>query len=861
MAFGNRKIEVDIIANDKATRVYDQVASGMNRMSRDFNSNINRINSGLHRYNSAMNSFHRSTQIALAGAGYFIYRFTTDAINQFAYFERQHGKTMGAIASNYKQTAIEQEKFFKDQQRLKDQALSYGTIGPDGKGSFYDPTQVSYAQTALAKAGMKDYEISTVLKPILKFAGGNDLDLDTATMYAVNMGKMFEVPVNQWGNMLDKITRTADLSTLDVEHIFESMKYAGPIAAAQGRDMEEVLAMMAVMGNVGIRGSVAGTGIQAYYTRLLSPIGKSEASMGTAPTEYSKNALQAFVREATDSEGKFRSAVDITTMLDEIMTSLDDREQAWFAHKLFGLFQMKSGLVLANKGSTQLEDIIADIIDNAPGTNERKWDIMMDTSWGRREMFRSVYAGTKTDIGYRLSPITKAIFEELFTFLADKGNYNIDFDKLRESMNEAGELMGEQYGLQLGELTAKLGNMGLSGARIFKANLPLVEGFGLSFAKIISGDLPGGVESLATAISRVNENIDELPPELQMMARQVRNVTTVLATLAGVNFAARILESVTTIYKNTLGKVGTTAITSQVARVNSTTMHVTAGTVHIAGGVVGGGTTPGKGVILGKDGKPISSGKTPGTSTPVPVPSKGQKIGNLANKGFWIYMMSEMFGITDWALDKVGIEQGTTARDVADTARTGAGYAITGHILDEMVLKGAGKRALAQGAGSLLSLGPATLATFGLPILAAGGAVLHDKNRRDKGNELAQQIRELQDSGQNWYYDDKTRKVFTPDFNSLPLSGQTIGPMNKVSSGNNVGGYMGTMNMGELLGRLDNKPPAVNIDMKPKVDVGVNVRVDTMGNILNKNVIVDWTNLDNVVKNYEARIGRGNRVE
>ena len=39
----------------------------------------------------------------------------------------------------------------------------------------------------------------------MKFAGGNDLQLETATNFAVSLGTQFSVPMDEWEDMLDKV--------------------------------------------------------------------------------------------------------------------------------------------------------------------------------------------------------------------------------------------------------------------------------------------------------------------------------------------------------------------------------------------------------------------------------------------------------------------------------------------------------------------------------------------------------------------------------------------------------------------------------------------------------------------------------
>ena len=63
---------------------------------------------------------------------------------------------------------------------------------------------------------------------------------------------------------------------------------------------------------------------------------------------------------------------DVIDEMDAIMTDMTDEEQAWFAKKLFGLYQMKSAYALLNGDETDLNDVIEEIKNQSDGTNEDK---------------------------------------------------------------------------------------------------------------------------------------------------------------------------------------------------------------------------------------------------------------------------------------------------------------------------------------------------------------------------------------------------------------------------------------------------------------------------------------------------------
>lgn len=639
----NRRIEVDVVANDQASSVFRSIRSNASSMTSGIMNALNssvsavgNLDNALRNYNNSMWRFNRVVSNAVGAAGNSIYNFTKDAINNFSELERQHAKTMGAMATNYGKTLTEQQKFLQDSEKLKQQALTLGTTGPNGKGSLNTVTDVSYAQTALIKSGMSAENIlnSNALESILKFAGGNDLSIDDATTFAVNLGTVFNKPVKEWGNMLDMVTKAADISVIDVPDIMDSLTYTGGIASGLGRDLEEVLGVISVMGQAGLRGRVAGTGMQAFFTRILSAGELGDTAIGNAPTEYVGQMYNAFISDAVNADGSFKNMDEVSELLDTAMSVLNDQEQAWFAKKLFGLNQMKAAYALTgavDEDGNLITDFIDQIENESEGINDIKYELMQGSQYGKLESLRNAWEGIETDFGDRLSPVVSTIADELFAFLNDPNGYEFNWDALRSAISESGTLIGEKYGEQLGEAIENIGDFGIDSAMIIDALFPQAGGIVSAIGKLAQGDISGALEEFAQGIKDTNTNIDGLPEDLQDAATAASNVVTAFTVLAGMNLGTQILQIITSAFNMFVGKpiswvtgkvtsASTTvssansSINATYAGVNTSTasisigqiplMNVNASVVNVFGG--GGGSNP-----FGNGGGGLPTGGSP----------------------------------------------------------------------------------------------------------------------------------------------------------------------------------------------------------------------------------------------------------
>lgn len=573
----DRKITIEIEAKDYASSVFRSVTSGLNTFAVTANNGIYRANNALRSYNNTMRGFNSTVQRALWDAGRAVYNFTTDAIKQFAELEKQHAKTMGAMSSNYNlNTATGLQQFNTNSRALMDQAIYMGYNGVNGKGSLHSPHEISAAQTALVKAGISEKDIlnTNALTDVIKFAGANDLSIDRAVEFAVQLGTQFNYSPSEWGGMLDQVTYAANASIIDVDDIIESMKYAGNMAAGYDQPLHEILAAIAVMGQSGLKGSQAGTGIQAIFSRGMSPTGVTTA--GLPPTENVEEIYNGFVSKVLDENGNFLGIGNFADVLEQETSGLSDQETSWFYKKLFGMFQQKAGLALAgtDEGEMSYDDYVDAILENAAGTNDKVYELALESTYGSLEMVENAWLAFKTEFGDDLSPITKEVAQQLRNALVTK-DFDFDTDMFREKVEEAGELLAEDFGEDVANAFTDVGNFLADAIDIGLTEAPLITGSLEALIKLLNGDFDGGWQTFKDGIEGVNDNIDDLPPELQDVATAIRNLILIFEGLFALNIVTRVAEGVTSFIRLFTGN----KILSTGAKVQAATSTISAGNI------------------------------------------------------------------------------------------------------------------------------------------------------------------------------------------------------------------------------------------------------------------------------------------
>lgn len=567
----DNKIVITIEADDNASQKIDKISRSLRNLDKDsrtgtssasnnvsdfvskLESGLGRVNSVTRHYNSVMSGFNRTTIRLVREIGSEIYDFTSNSIDNFTKFSEQHAKVLGAMATDYDNTAESQRRFFEHSQKLKEQAMQIGTYGSTGQGSLLTTTDVSGAQEELVKAGIKPYQMlnTNVLNDVLTFAQANDLTTDQAVDTAVTLGNQFNIPMDEWGSMLDKISHTADMSVVNVSDIVQSLKWASGISAGLERPIEEVLGMITILGDFGLKGSQAGTGIQALLTRLLT--GDTTVITDAQAEVAPGNALEKFYEfeKVAKPDGNLLPMADVIDELNVTMEDMTDEEQAWFAKKLFGLYQMKSAYALLNGEDVELEDVIREISEQSDGTNQSKLDLLLNSQYGQLTSLTNLIEGTKTDIGERLSPFVEAIRDELFEFLSKDGNYNINFNNLRSALDEACRLIEEKYGTAIANAVRGIGELAIDFSQI---GVQIAPELGNGLLKVLSSAFDGNFFGKDGAFANWGEMIDdmhlaidELPADMQELGNAVVSTIDWFGKLITLNVASEIAELVSSV--------------------------------------------------------------------------------------------------------------------------------------------------------------------------------------------------------------------------------------------------------------------------------------------------------------------------
>lgn len=171
------------------------------------------------------------------------------------------------------------------------------------KRTKFTAPQAADAARFMAMAGLNIPMINAAISPIADVAVIGDNDLGEVADKMTNIMTAFNLKPQNMRHLADALTKTFTSTNTDMMMLAESMQYAAPMAHLAGANVEEALAMIGIMGNAGIQGSMAGTTLRMMYQNIIKP-NKNQAKM------WAKLGIKT-----TDENGHTRNIIDVLSDL------------------------------------------------------------------------------------------------------------------------------------------------------------------------------------------------------------------------------------------------------------------------------------------------------------------------------------------------------------------------------------------------------------------------------------------------------------------------------------------------------------------------------------------------------------------
>ena len=221
-----------------------------------------------------------------------------------------------------------------------------------GSTTQFTAVQVVELQTELAKLGFTVKDIENSTPAILDLAASLEVDLASAAELAGSVVRSFGLDTLDTQRVVDVMSLSTSASALNFEALRESIKVVAPAARATNVSIEKTAALLGVLANNGLKGSVAGNGLSKTFIEL----------------NKKGITLEEGMEKVKNSTNKLNTAID-----------------------LVGVVGAKSFLSLAESGE-QIKQLEKDF-DGAEGAAKRMAEVRLDNLTGDTTKLSSAWEG------------------------------------------------------------------------------------------------------------------------------------------------------------------------------------------------------------------------------------------------------------------------------------------------------------------------------------------------------------------------------------------------------------------------------------------------------------------------------------
>lgn len=254
-----------------------------------------------------------------------------------------------------------------------------------GATTSYSASEVASLMTELGRAGFKPEQIERMTAAVMNMARATGTDATQASGIMAATIRQFGMEAGEATRVADGLTAAANKSFNTVESLGEALSYAGPVAADANMSLEETLAVLGTLGNMGIQGSSAGNAMRRLLTISAAESEKFQTVFGVATKDAKDNA---------------RSLVDILGEVAAATASMGTAEKAEKLNEVFGLLGITAASSIG-KSVADTRELYREL-QNAGGIAAKTSEEMEGGLGGAFRILKSSIEGVAIAIGESL---------------------------------------------------------------------------------------------------------------------------------------------------------------------------------------------------------------------------------------------------------------------------------------------------------------------------------------------------------------------------------------------------------------------------------------------------------------------------
>lgn len=316
--------------------------------------------------------------------------FVKDAVSTYTDFNQAMASTSAIAGANA-----------EEMKKLENAALEMG------KKTTKTATEASEALGYMALAGWDVDTSISALEPVLRLSEATSMDLATCSDLVTDSMSALGLTVDELSGYLDVACKANNKSNQTAQQLMEAYIGVGGTLNNLHVGVEDSATALGVLANRGIKGSEAGTKLNAVLVNLTSGTGQAGEMM-------EKLGISAF-----DSEGNFIGLQETLQRVNDATAGLTEEQRNAALAAIGGKTQIDTLNDLLSGLNTTTEDgrtewaALNDELNNADGAMATMADQMTDTLAGSIAIFGSAVDDAKIRLCQVFAPMAQAAIKNV----------------------------------------------------------------------------------------------------------------------------------------------------------------------------------------------------------------------------------------------------------------------------------------------------------------------------------------------------------------------------------------------------------------------------------------------------------------
>jgi TP901 family phage tail tape measure protein len=230
-----------------------------------------------------------------------------------------------------------------DMAGLEKQALDLGAV------TSFSAGEAAEAMLELGKAGMDTEEVMASIGGVMDLAAAGGIGLAEAAGITASTLQAFSLEATESSRIANLLAATANASAADISDLSMGMQQAGFAFSMANQPVENLAASLAILTNVGLTGSDAGTALKNAFMRMMNPTKEAASLMSELGISF------------YDVNGNMKALPDIIDNLNSATAGLTNEQRDAALATIFLSDGMKAMIPLMNAGKDGFNETVGTV--------------------------------------------------------------------------------------------------------------------------------------------------------------------------------------------------------------------------------------------------------------------------------------------------------------------------------------------------------------------------------------------------------------------------------------------------------------------------------------------------------------------